>query len=147
MRGDMHEERKNFKSLFGFPLGIYFGIVLTKSRVISWFKIRKMFYFEEPDLYLIIGSAVAIGAISVFLIKRLQAKDIAGDTIEVLKKPFSKGLFFGGAIFGVGWFVTGTCPGPIFTQIGGGEWFALFTLAGALLGTYAYGLLQKRLPH
>ncbi len=132
---------------FGLLMGVYFGIVLTKSQVISWFKIRNMFYFREPDLYLIIGSAVAVGALSVFLLRRFGAKNLAGEPIDLPKKPYSQGLFFGGAIFGIGWFVTGTCPGPIFTQIGSGEYFAFFTLAGALLGTYGYGAMQKRLPH
>jgi hypothetical protein len=50
-------------------LGAYFGLVLTKAQVISWYKIRNMFFFREPDLYLIIGSAVAVGALSIWLIK------------------------------------------------------------------------------
>jgi uncharacterized membrane protein YedE/YeeE len=135
------------KLVFSLLLGIYFGILLDKSQVISWFKIRKMFFFKEPDLYLIIGSAVVVGALSIFLLKRLHARDIEGIKIEIPKKPYTLGLFIGGILFGIGWFVTGTCPGPIFTQIGSGERFALFTLAGALLGTYAYGALRKQLPH
>lgn len=142
-----HRFPSPLRLFFGLLLGTFFGIVLTKSQVISWSKIRKMFYFQEPDLYLIIGSAVVVGAISVFLIKRFRAKTVDGEKIEVPKKPYSLGLFIGGAIFGIGWFVTGTCPGPIFTQIGSGEGMALFTLAGALIGTYVYGLFQKKLPH
>ncbi len=135
------------KFIYSLFLGTYFGVVLTKSQVISWFKIRDMFYFRSPDLYLIIGSAVVVGAISIFLLKKFKIKDPDGVQIDPPGKPFSKGLFIGGAIFGMGWFITGTCPGPIFAQIGTGEVMALFTFVGALLGTYVYGLLKPRLPH
>jgi uncharacterized membrane protein YedE/YeeE len=128
---------KNLKFLL---FGAYFGIVLTKAQVISWYKIRAMFFFREPDLYLIIGSAVLVGAISVALIKRFRpSREIPG-------KALTRGTLFGGFLFGLGWFITGTCPGPIYAQLGSGEWFALFTLAGALLGAYAFAALKPKLP-
>lgn len=125
-------------------LGAYFGIVLAKAEVISWYKIRAMFLFQEPDLYLIIGSAVAVGALSVFLIKKLGLKTFAGEPMVIPGKVLNKGTLFGGFLFGVGWFITGTCPGPIYAQIGAGEWLALFTLAGALTGAYLYALLRSK---
>lgn len=127
-------------------LGMYFGVVLTKAQVISAFKIRAMFLFQEPDLYLIIGSAVAVGAASVFLIKRFRLRTIAGEPVGIEPKTWDKGLVAGGFLFGAGWFVTGTCPGPIYAQLGSGEAFALFTLAGALLGAWLYAWLQPKLP-
>jgi uncharacterized membrane protein YedE/YeeE len=105
-----------------------------------------MFFFQEPDLYLIIGSAVAVGALIVFAIRRLRLRTPYGEPVEVLPKPMHKGVFFGGFLFGLGWFVTGTCPGPIYAQLGGGEFFALFTLAGALVGAYAFAWLKPKLP-
>ena len=127
-------------------LGAYFGAVLTKAQVISWYKIRAMFLFQEPDLYLIIGSAVLVGMLSVFLIKKFHAKTLGGGPPEIPGKVFSKGTVIGGYLFGLGWFATGTCPGPIYAQIGSGEFMAFFTLGGALLGVYIYGRMKSRLP-
>lgn len=127
-------------------LGLYFGLVLTKAQVISAFKIRAMFLFREPDLYLIIGSAVAVGALGVFLIKRFRLRTLSGETARIAPKAWDKGVALGGFLFGLGWFVTGTCPGPIYAQLGAGEAFALFTLAGALIGTWLYALLEPKLP-
>ena len=127
-------------------LGAYFGIVLTKAQVISWYKIRNMFFFREPDLYLIIGSAVVVGAISVFLIKRFHLRTMGGEALEIPGKSLDKGTVIGGYMFGLGWFITGTCPGPIYAQIGSGEAWALFTLAGALIGTWLFALLKPKLP-
>jgi uncharacterized membrane protein YedE/YeeE len=127
-------------------LGTFFGIVLTKSEVVTWHKIRAMFYFREPDLYLIIGSAVLVGIVMVQLVKRLKPRTPFGETVEVQPTPMHKGLFYGGFLFGLGWFVTGTCPGPIYAQLGGGEIFALFTLVGAIAGAYAFAALKPRLP-
>jgi uncharacterized membrane protein YedE/YeeE len=127
-------------------LGLYFGLVLTKAQVISWFEIRAMFLFQKPDLYLIIGSAVAVGLVSVQLIKRLKLKTVSGDLPEIPGKTLDKGTVIGGFLFGMGWFATGTCPGPIYAQIGTGEFWAFFTLGGALIGAWLYGLLKPRLP-
>ena len=135
------------KKLFALVAGIYFGIVLVKSEVASWFRIQSMFRFEEPHMFLIIGSAVAVGAVSIALIKALGPRTAAGKPIEFKDKPYHKGTIIGGALFGIGWGVTGACPGPIYAQIGSGEWLALTTFAGALSGAYLYALLKPRLPH
>ena len=130
-----------------YPLiGAFFGIILTKSEVVTWHKIRAMFYFREPDLYLIIGSAVLTGILVVQLIKRLKPRTPFGETVRVEPTPMHKGLFYGGFLFGLGWFITGTCPGPIYAQLGGGEFFALFTLVGALAGAYMFAVLKPKLP-
>jgi uncharacterized membrane protein YedE/YeeE len=127
-------------------LGAFFGFVLTKSEVVTWHKIRAMFHFREPDLYLIIGSAVVVGALLVALVKRLNPRTPYGEAIVVERAPMHKGVFFGGFLFGVGWYITGTCPGPIYAQLGGGEFFAVFTLLGALLGAYSFARFQSKLP-
>ena len=128
-------------------IGIYFGIVLVKSEVASWFRIQSMFRFEEAHMYLVIGSAVASGIVSIQLIKILGSRTITGDTIEFNDKPYQKGILIGGAIFGMGWAITGACPGPIYAQIGSGEYRALISLIGALLGAYLYARFESRLPH
>ena len=128
-------------------LGILFGVVLTKSEVISWFRIHDMFLFKEPHMYLIIGTAIAVGIVSIFLIKKLKVKSLDGSEIKLSGKPYNKGTLIGGLIFGIGWAITGACPGPIFAQIGAGEFPAVFTLIGALLGAYIYHSMKSKLPH
>lgn len=135
------------KNLLFIFFGTLFGIILTKSEVISWFRIRKMFLFEEPYMYLIIGSAVITGMISVFIMKKFKVKSLTNEEINFTGKKYNKGFVIGGILFGVGWAITGACPGPIFAQIGAGEYPALFTLAGAVSGAYFYSTIKGKLPH
>lgn len=128
-------------------MGTWFGILLTKGEVISWFKIRAMFFFQEPDLFLIIGSAVVTGILSVRLLRRYRLNTLEGDRLQVPSKTLTKGNWIGGFVFGMGWFMIGACPGPIFAQIGAGEWLAWVALAGALAGTYVYARFRGSLPH
>lgn len=128
-------------------VGVYFGIVLTKSEVVRWQRVHDMFLFKEPFMYLIIGMGIVVAGLSMFLIKRLHAKSIYGKPIEYEPKPFHIGVVLGGMIFGAGWAITGACPGPIYAQIGGGAWIAWFTLAGAMAGTFLYAWLKPKLPH
>ncbi len=135
--------------LFGYLLiGIFFGIVMFKSEAASWFRIYEMFQFQSFHMYGIIGSALVLGVIGVYLIKRNNTRSFSGVQIKITpkKRGFSR-YMFGGIIFGLGWALAGTCPGPIFTLIGAGYFSILVVLAGALLGTFFYGLLQKKLPH
>jgi len=127
-------------------VGILFGIILVKSEVVSWFRIQKMFRFEEAHMYLIISSAIVVGAISLLIMKRLQTRTLSGNKIEVRSKTFNKGVVIGGIIFGMGWAVTGACPGPIYAQIGSGEYVAIVTFLGAIGGMFLYAFLQPKLP-
>jgi uncharacterized membrane protein YedE/YeeE len=138
------------EGLFWYLLaGILFGIVFSKSEVISWFRIQEMFRFQSFHMYGIIGSAVVVAAISVALIKRLNLHTVRGDTINIPPKDLGKGYryWIGGTIFGLGWALTGACPGPIFALIGNGVLVMLVVLASALAGTWAYSYLRPRLPH
>ncbi len=134
----------NFKYLFA---GIVFGIILVKAQVISWFRIQEMFRLQSFHMFGVIGSAVVTGAISVFLIKKLNLKTMYGEEIKFYPKQFSKGQIIGGLLFGFGWALTGACPGPLFAQIGTGATVILVSLFSAVTGTWVYGLLSKRLPH
>lgn len=126
-------------------VGIYFGIVLTKSEVVRWRRVHDMFLFKEPFMYLIIGAGVGVAMVSMLLIKRFGVASFDGKPIKYEPKPFHSGVVAGGAIFGAGWAITGACPGPIYAQIGAGCWMALFTLAGALVGMYLYAWLEPKL--
>jgi uncharacterized membrane protein YedE/YeeE len=128
-------------------VGALLGLVLSKSEAASWDRVHKMFRFEEAHMYLIIGTGIGVAMIAMAILKKLHAPSIGGKPIVYQPKPYHKGIILGGMIFGAGWAITGACPGPIYTQIGGGEWFALITLAGALLGMFGYALLKPRLPH
>lgn len=135
------------KLLRVFLIGIYFGVVLVKSEVASWFRIQNMFQFKEAHMYLIIASAIAVGMLSVYLIRRFQVRTIDHEAIVYQPKPFTKGTIIGGILFGMGWAITGACPGPIYAQFGSGEWLAGVTFLGALAGMYLYAYWQPRLPH
>lgn len=98
-------------------------------------------------MYLIIGTGIVVAAVLMLVIKMLRLRTIQGEAIKYEPKPFHTGVVVGGMIFGAGWAITGACPGPIYAQIGGGAWMALFTLAGALVGMYLYAWLKPKLPH
>ena len=127
--------------------GIAFGILLTKADLISWFSIKNMFLFKEAHLYLVIFSAIATAALAVFLIRYFKLKTLEGQEIVIEKKALNKGTVIGGVMFGIGWAATGACAGPIFAQIGAGEWAAIMTLIGAVFGAYSYSVTKSRLPN
>ena len=127
--------------------GILFGILLTESEVISWFRIHKMFLFQEAYMYLIIGSAIAVGMVSVFILKNLKIRSLSREELNFQGKPDNKGIIYGGFIFGIGWAITGACPGPIFAQIGTGAYPALFTMLGAVAGAMLYASVRNKLPN
>ena len=133
--------------LMTLTIGGLFGIVLVKSEVASWFRIQQMFLFQEAHMYLVIISAVVVGAISLYLLRKFEVKTVENQEIDVKDKPFHKGVIYGGAIFGLGWAITGACPGPIYAQLGSGEYLALITLGFAMIGMYSYAFFQDKLPH
>ena len=128
-------------------LGMVFGIVLIKSQVVSWFRIQEMFRLESFHMYGVIGSAVAVGALSVFLIRKLGIRTVSGEDVVIPTKTFNWGYVIGGLIFGLGWAITGACPGPLFAQVGGGFLVVLVTLLSAIAGTWVYGWVRDKLPH
>ena len=128
-------------------LGFFFGVILIKAEVISWFRIQEMFRFQAFQMYGIIGSAVVIGMISVWLIKKYNVKTIKGEPIIIAPKQFSKGNIYGGLMFGLGWAMTGACPGPLFALVGSGLLVIGVVLLSAISGTYVYGIIKDKLPH
>lgn len=135
---------KNLRYLFA---GICFGILLIKAEVVSWYRIQEMFRFQSFHMYGVIGSAVLVGALSVWLLKHFNMKSISGERIKTEERKFHKGTIFGGLLFGFGWALTGACPGPLFALIGNGAYVFVISLVSALAGTWVYGALQHKLPH
>lgn len=127
-------------------VGVLFGIVFVKAEIISWFRIQEMFRLDSFHMYGVIGSAVVVGMLSVFLIKKLNIKTRSGEVVSIAPKSFNQGQIYGGFIFGLGWALTGACPGPLYAQIGSG-FLVIITLLSAILGTWTYGALRSRLPH
>lgn len=142
------EIKKPWYSNFKYALvGVIFGIVFVKSEIISWFRIQEMFRLNSFHMYGVIGTAVCIGIISVFLIKRFKLKSIEGEEIVIQPKTFNKGQIYGGLIFGFGWAITGACPGPLYVQLGAGFTVVVVTIVSAVLGTWVYGKFKDKLPH
>lgn len=128
--------------------GALFGIIMVKSEAVSWFRIQEMFRFQSFHMYGIIGTAVIVGVLAVFLIKKTNVKDSEGNPIVFHDKDKQyKKYILGGTIFGLGWALTGACPGPMFVNLGYGYLAMGIVIFGALVGTYLYGLLKHRLPH
>lgn len=129
-------------------IGVLFGIIMYKSEAASWFRIYEMFEFKAFHMYGIIGSAVILGILIVQLIKRFKIKSFYGEQIVFTPKEKStKRYIIGGVIFGLGWALAGTCPGPMFTLVGAGFLPILIVIAAAMFGTYLYGVLKDKLPH
>ncbi|MFT4095400.1 MAG: YeeE/YedE thiosulfate transporter family protein [Niabella sp.] len=134
----------NFKYM---AVGIFFGIVFVKAEIISWYRIQEMFRLQSFHMYGVIGSAVVVGIISVWLIKKFHIKTIYGEPISFRSKKLNKGQVIGGLLFGLGWAMTGACPGPLFAQIGTGALVVSVVLLSAVAGTWVYGYFRERLPH
>jgi len=129
-------------------LGILFGIIMVKAEIISWFRIFEMFRFESFHMYGIIGSAVLLGSLGIYLLKRSKMKSLSGNDLVFSSKELNiKGNLLGGILFGLGWALVGACPGPMFVLLGAGYIPILLVIFGALLGTFTYGAVNKKLPH
>jgi uncharacterized protein len=141
------DKKESFPSLLKYTLvGIFFGLVFVKAEIISWFRIQEMFRLSSFHMFGVIGTAVCVGALSVFLIKKFNILSLSGEKIDIAPKTFSKGQIYGGLIFGFGWSMTGACPGPLFAQIGSGFSVVFITLLSAIVGTWTYGFFKEKLP-
>jgi uncharacterized membrane protein YedE/YeeE len=118
-----------------------------KSDAVSWFRMQEMFRFQGFQLFGIFMTGIATSALGIFIIKKLNIKTIDGEPIQFEKKEFNWGYVYGSLLFGVGWGLTGACPGPIYVQIGSGLGIAVVTLLSALAGTWVYSYLKPKLPH
>jgi uncharacterized protein len=128
-------------------VGLLFGVVFIKAEIVSWYRMQEMFRFESFHMYGVIGTAVMIGTLSVFLIKKLKIRTIYGESVNFHGKSYNKGQIYGGLMFGFGWAMTGACPGPLFAQIGTGVMATGVPLLSAIAGTWVYGYFRERLPH
>lgn len=128
-------------------VGIVFGIVFVKAEIISWFRIQEMFQLTSFFMFGVIGTAVVVGALSVYIFKKTGMKSIYGEKTTFEDKEVNKGQIYGALIFGIGWAITGACPGPLFAQTGSGFTVVIVTIASAITGTWIYGKFREKLPH
>ncbi len=131
-------------------LGVTLGVVFTRAEVVSWFRIQEMFRFQSFHMYGIIGSAVAVGAIGVQLIKRFDARSLTHRPMEIPTDRFvAPGwqYWLGGTVFGLGWGLLGACPGPIYVLFGNGITVMVVAFLSAIAGVWTYGAVRHRLPH
>lgn len=130
-------------------IGVAFGFALTKAEVVSWFRIQEMFRFQSFHMFGIIACAVAVGFVSIRLIRKLEIRDRFGELIVIPPKTWGRGTryWLGGIIFGLGWALTGACPGPIFALLGSGVSVVAVVLLSAVAGSWVYGALRPHLPH
>ncbi|MFT5512356.1 MAG: putative membrane protein YedE/YeeE [Bacteroidia bacterium] len=136
------------KYFYALISGVIFSIALVKGEAISWFRIQEMFLFESFHMYGIIGSAIVVGAVSLLIIRKFNIKTIDGSDIKFETKPLKpKSNFLGGIIFGLGWAMTGSCPGPLYAHVGYGHTIMIMTILCAIMGVFTYGVLKDKLPH
>ena len=146
----MNDEPMNPLKLIPYvALGGAFGFLLVEAEVVSWFRIQEMFRFEAFHMYGIIGAAVVTAAMSLQVIKRLRLRSPDGQPLGLEPKTVGSGVRYlaGGSMFGLGWALTGACPGPLVALVGAGVPVMLVTILSALAGTWTYGRLRPRLPH
>src|SRR6185436_9716776 len=140
MNGTQHSSRTGRGTMYlkYVLLGTGFGFVLTKSEAISWFRIQEMFRFQSFHMYGLMMSAVLVGMVSIQLIKRFKVRTLSGEPITIEPKEFSWGNVIGGTMFGLGWALTGACPGPLYALVGAGVYVMAVGLVAALAGTWVY---------
>ena len=130
-------------------MGTLFGIIIVKAEVVSWYRIQEMFRFQSFYMYGVLGSAFFTAFVSLQVIKRLKVRSRSGELLDIPRKELGKGYryWIGGSIFGIGWALSGACPGPLFALVGSGITVYIVTALMALLGTWTYGYFRPRLPH
>ena len=128
-------------------IGIFFGIILIQSEVSSWYRIQEMFRFQSFHMYGVIGSGIMVAIIGKFILKKNKIKSSTGNEIIAGQKKYHHGLIIGGLLFGIGWGLTGVCPGPLYALIGKGLYPLIIIFISALAGTWVYSLFREKLPH
>jgi uncharacterized protein len=128
-------------------IGIFFGIILIQSEVSSWYRIQEMFRFQSFHMYGVIGSGIMVATIGKLFLRRSKIKTSTGNEIVAGQKKYHKGLIIGGVLFGIGWGLTGVCPGPLYALMGKGLYPLIILFISALAGTWVYSFFRERLPH
>jgi hypothetical protein len=124
-------------------LGTLFGFLLSRVRATDYDAIAGMFRLQDLHLMGVIGIAVGVSALGLWLLRRSGVKALNGQAIAMNPRPMKKGMFAAGLVFGIGWALSGACPGTALAQIGEGKLYGILTTAGILAGTWMYGALTE----
>ena len=135
------------RNLIYLLIGIFFGIILIQSEASSWYRIQEMFRFQSFHMYGIIGSAIMVAIFGKFLLKKFKVRSSTGNEINTGQKKYHHGLIIGGILFGIGWGLTGVCPGPVYALMGKGLYPLIIVFISALAGTWVYSFFREKLPH
>jgi uncharacterized membrane protein YedE/YeeE len=136
--------KRNQINIIGLFMGALFGFLMSRAGATTFDNHANMFLFIDFQLMEVIATAVVVAMIGVFLLKKFHITAIStGQPVDFVKKPYQQGLIAGAFLFGVGWAMTAACPGTVPAMIAEGKISAFFTLAGLLIGTVAYGILQS----
>jgi len=135
------------KNIIYLLIGIFFGIILIQSEVSSWYRVQEMFRFQSFHMYGVIGSGIMVALIGKYLLKKFRIKSATGNEIVTAQKKYHHGLILGSALFGIGWGLTGVCPGPLYALVGKGVFPLIILFISALAGTWVYSFLREKLPH
>jgi uncharacterized membrane protein YedE/YeeE len=149
LQATSRKARRSVRLLLYLLVGVTFGITLVRGEVVSWFRIQEMFRFHSFHMFGILGSAIAVAAAGIALLRRTRTRALSGEAIAIPPKTLERGAQYliGGTLFGIGWSFTGACPGPLIALVGYGVATAPIVLAAAIGGTWLYGVLRPRLPH
>ena len=133
--------------LAGLLVGLVFGVVLCWSGMSDPDVIRGALLLEESYLFLFFASAVAVATAGTWLLRRRHARALlTGELVDWEPQSPQRRHVAGSVLFGIGWGVSGACPGPIATQLGQGIAWGVPTTAGLVLGIVLFRRLQARAP-
>jgi uncharacterized membrane protein YedE/YeeE len=122
-----------------FGLGVAFGLLISWGQFTDPDRIRDMLLLADPYLYLMMFSAMAVGTLAARALKRRRARALlTGEEVVLERSRPERRHVIGAAVFGLGWAVADTCPGPVAAQISQGVWWSVFTIAGIVLGVLGY---------
>ncbi len=124
------------KPLVFLTSGALFGLLLSQARATDYAAIHGMFKLTDLHLFGVIGVAIATAAAGLALLRRSASTALNGERINVSPKPYHKAVFVGGVVFGVGWALSGACPGTALAQLGEGKLYAVATVFGIVFGTW-----------
>ncbi len=132
------------KPLFLF-FGALFGFLLSRAGATTFDLHARLFLFENLQLLWVIASAVGVGIIGILTLKFFRARALLGNSaLQFAGKPMRRYLVPGALMFGMGWGLTGSCPGTAPVMLGEGKLSVLFTISGIVLGTYLYGFFADK---
>ncbi len=118
----------------GLAFGIGFGFVLAAANLHEYQVIHDMLSLRELDVFWLMGAAIATSLPILWVVERKKLKTLIGGQLSLSRSRISRNNIVGGAIFGIGWALSGTCPAPALIMLASGAGLAAVTITGLFLG-------------